>query len=428
MAAHPTGESSPLAAQTMQPAPMPAAADGGAAARGADGRGPPVVTIYGTSWCGACRAARQYLTERKIPFADKDVERDPTRRGAGRQGRQDGRPDRPRAGHRRARAAAARFRQGAHRSAAGRAARDGPSAPVAAAVLAAALALPAAAEARLIDLRPPRQAGGMFGWGQRSAVPDFFRQSGGPRLRLRAGRAAAGLDLSMSFLQLIDSKAGCRGTLITGSCSAWRSTSRWGTEVAERPERHVLHAGIAGGVALGTGARSASRSQRAGRRQGRRVALPARLRVLLEPVHGRRRAAATSATTTSWPASPINNSGPLLRLPHHRPGDFILPPRSLAGSGALLAQRVAANLACFEVGGSAAPSFSRGPIGLRQVAVDGPGEDRALGCDGADRREGVGVLAAQLAQRRVVVLVRHVDAQQRVARASARRSRGGRRP
>ena len=36
-----------------------------------------MVTIYGTSWCGACRAARQYLTERKIPFADKDIENDP---------------------------------------------------------------------------------------------------------------------------------------------------------------------------------------------------------------------------------------------------------------------------------------------------------------------------------------------------------------
>ncbi len=39
--------------------------------------GAPVVTIYGTSWCGACRAARQYLTERRVPFADKDIERDP---------------------------------------------------------------------------------------------------------------------------------------------------------------------------------------------------------------------------------------------------------------------------------------------------------------------------------------------------------------
>ena len=54
------------------------AVDGGAAAApsAAAAGGAPVVTIYGTSWCGACRAARQYLTERKIPFADKDVERD----------------------------------------------------------------------------------------------------------------------------------------------------------------------------------------------------------------------------------------------------------------------------------------------------------------------------------------------------------------
>jgi glutaredoxin len=36
-----------------------------------------VVTIYGTSWCGACRAARQYFSEHKIPFADKDIEQDP---------------------------------------------------------------------------------------------------------------------------------------------------------------------------------------------------------------------------------------------------------------------------------------------------------------------------------------------------------------
>ena len=76
MAAHPTGESSPLAAQGMHPAPIPAGADGGAAAPAVGAGGAPVVTIYGTSWCGACRAARQYLTERKIPFADKDVERD----------------------------------------------------------------------------------------------------------------------------------------------------------------------------------------------------------------------------------------------------------------------------------------------------------------------------------------------------------------
>ena len=77
LAANPVGESSPMAAQRMQPAPMPAI-DGGAPGKGsaAPAGGPPVVTLYGTSWCGACRAARQYLSQRKIPFADKDIERD----------------------------------------------------------------------------------------------------------------------------------------------------------------------------------------------------------------------------------------------------------------------------------------------------------------------------------------------------------------
>jgi len=77
LAAHPTGESSPLAAQTMRPVPIPAG-DGGVAPASASptAGGPPVVTIYGTSWCGACKAARQYFASRKIPFADKDVERD----------------------------------------------------------------------------------------------------------------------------------------------------------------------------------------------------------------------------------------------------------------------------------------------------------------------------------------------------------------
>jgi arsenate reductase-like glutaredoxin family protein len=64
----PPGESSLLADRP----------DGGEAAPAApSAAGPPVVTVYGTSWCGACREARRYLSERKIPFADKDIERDP---------------------------------------------------------------------------------------------------------------------------------------------------------------------------------------------------------------------------------------------------------------------------------------------------------------------------------------------------------------
>ena len=75
----PPGETSALAARPHGgPAPVPPpVALGGDGGAGAPAAGTPVVTIYGTSWCGACRAARQYLTERKIPFADKDVETDP---------------------------------------------------------------------------------------------------------------------------------------------------------------------------------------------------------------------------------------------------------------------------------------------------------------------------------------------------------------
>jgi glutaredoxin len=54
-------------------APAPARPAGAGAPAGPT----PVVTIYGTSWCGACRSARQYLTSRGVPFADKDIERDP---------------------------------------------------------------------------------------------------------------------------------------------------------------------------------------------------------------------------------------------------------------------------------------------------------------------------------------------------------------
>jgi glutaredoxin len=80
LAALPGGQSSPFAAQQMAPAPIPAAGGsppttppGGTAAPGTT----PVVTIYGTSWCGACRSAREYMAAHKVPFADKDIEKDP---------------------------------------------------------------------------------------------------------------------------------------------------------------------------------------------------------------------------------------------------------------------------------------------------------------------------------------------------------------
>lgn len=35
-----------------------------------------VVTVYGTSWCGACAQARKYFSAKGIPFVDKDIEKD----------------------------------------------------------------------------------------------------------------------------------------------------------------------------------------------------------------------------------------------------------------------------------------------------------------------------------------------------------------
>jgi glutaredoxin len=71
----PPGESSLMAG------PHGPALDEGAL-READGGsvgplGPPVVILYGTPWCGACKAAKQYLAAKHVPFAYKDIENDP---------------------------------------------------------------------------------------------------------------------------------------------------------------------------------------------------------------------------------------------------------------------------------------------------------------------------------------------------------------
>ena len=80
LAALPGGQSSPFAGRQapppagQPPSGAPSTPPGGTVPPGTT----PVVTIYGTSWCGACRAAREYMTAHKIPFADKDIERDPS--------------------------------------------------------------------------------------------------------------------------------------------------------------------------------------------------------------------------------------------------------------------------------------------------------------------------------------------------------------
>ena len=35
------------------------------------------VILYGASWCGACKQARQYFTRKGVPFVEKDIEKEP---------------------------------------------------------------------------------------------------------------------------------------------------------------------------------------------------------------------------------------------------------------------------------------------------------------------------------------------------------------
>jgi hypothetical protein len=122
-----------------------------------------------------------------------------------------------------------------------------------AAVIAAAVALPAVAEARIVDLRLAGQGGLMGGWGTTSNTPDFFEQTRGPGFGFEVGAKLLVFDFSVNFLQIIDSK-GLSGTLIQGLFGTEIDIPVGHMKLDNGQSAHMLHTGIAGGVALGTGA------------------------------------------------------------------------------------------------------------------------------------------------------------------------------
>ena len=71
----PPGESSLISGPHGPP--LPDLPMGGMDAGAPGPLGPPVVIVYGTPWCGACKAAKQYLAAKHIPYAYKDIESDP---------------------------------------------------------------------------------------------------------------------------------------------------------------------------------------------------------------------------------------------------------------------------------------------------------------------------------------------------------------
>jgi hypothetical protein len=122
-----------------------------------------------------------------------------------------------------------------------------------AAVLAAAVALPSVAEARMIDLRVAAQGGLMGGWGTTSNTPDFFEQTRGPGFGFDVGLKLLVFDFSVNFLQIIDGN-GLSGTLIQGLFGTDIDIPVGHMKLDNGESAHVLHTGIVGGVALGTGA------------------------------------------------------------------------------------------------------------------------------------------------------------------------------
>ena len=122
-----------------------------------------------------------------------------------------------------------------------------------AAVLAAAVALPGVAEARIIDLRLAGQGGLMGGWGTTSNTPDFFAQTAGPGFGFDVGLKLLVFDFSVNFLQFVDGN-GLSGTLIQGLFGTDIDIPVGHMKLDNGESAHVLHTGIVGGVALGTGA------------------------------------------------------------------------------------------------------------------------------------------------------------------------------
>jgi hypothetical protein len=116
----------------------------------------------------------------------------------------------------------------------------------------AALALPAVAEARALDLRLSANGGGMYGFGTTSNTPDFFEQTRGPGFGFEAGAKLLVLDVSLNFMQFLNN--GLQGTLIQLLVGTDIDIPAGQTKLPNGQSAHVVHMGIEAGGALGTGA------------------------------------------------------------------------------------------------------------------------------------------------------------------------------
>ena len=121
------------------------------------------------------------------------------------------------------------------------------------AVMFAAIAVPAVAEARIVDLHLGPNAGGMYGWGTTSNTPDFFHQAAGPGFGFEGGLKLLIFDFSVDFLQIVKS-GGLDGTLIQFLIGTDVDLPAGSTKLQNGQSVHVVHIVAQAGAALGTGA------------------------------------------------------------------------------------------------------------------------------------------------------------------------------
>jgi len=115
-----------------------------------------------------------------------------------------------------------------------------------------AIAVPAVAEGRVMDLRLSGDAGGMFGWGTTANTQDMFRQAAGPGFGFEAGFKLVIFDVSASLLQIV--KDGFSATLLQGLVGVEVDFPAGQTKLSNGQSAHIIHSGFAGGVVLGTNA------------------------------------------------------------------------------------------------------------------------------------------------------------------------------
>ncbi|HEY7376001.1 MAG TPA: hypothetical protein VIF57_27825 [Polyangia bacterium] len=124
---------------------------------------------------------------------------------------------------------------------------------VLAVALLAGVAVPAVAEARIVDLHLAGNAGGMYGWGTTSNTPDFFNQAAGPGFGFAAGLKLLVFAVDVDFLQIVKD-GGLDGTLIQLMAGIDVDLPAGHAKLPSGQSLNIIRIGMQAGGALGTGA------------------------------------------------------------------------------------------------------------------------------------------------------------------------------